>query len=110
MSKHKDKRIQRVLGYTKASHKGAVIYFTKEKPEKSVRSLKKKKVCKFTKGLHKFVIEKNYEPSEYFVKQGDEYISKMSNGFCILKCELCGKKEYGDSSVVVNTPLCERDK
>lgn len=83
MSKHKNKRIQRVLGWTKASHKGAVVYFTKEKEDKPVNSLKKNKVCKFTKGLHKFVVVKTYEPTDFF-----------TNGFSILKCELCGKKEY----------------
>lgn len=82
MSKHKDKRVNRVLGWTKASHKGAVIYFTKEKQDKPVGSLKKKKVCKFTKGLHQFNVIKVYEPSSW------------SKGFSLLKCELCGKKEY----------------
>lgn len=98
MSKHKDKRIQRILGYTKASHKGAVIYFTKQVEDRPVGSLKKRKDCKFTKGQHKFKIIKVYEPSGW------------SKGFSIMACELCGKKKYGDSGVVDNTPLCERDE
>lgn len=84
MSKHKVKRIIRVLGYTKASHKGAVIYFSKQREDRPVGSLKKKKDCKFTKSLHKFVIVKVYEQNEW------------SKGFKVMKCELCGKKKYGD--------------
>ena len=81
-SKHKIKRIERALGYTKASHKSAVIYFSKEKPELN-KSLKRKKVCKFTKGDHEFVVFKVYEP-----------LYTNSKTFTILNCKLCGKKKY----------------
>lgn len=81
-SKHKIKRIERVLGWTKASHKSAIIYFSDEKPE-ITKSLKRKKVCKFTKGDHKFIVKKVYEPS---------YLD--SKTFTIYGCEFCGKKKW----------------
>lgn len=81
-SKHKIKRIERVFGWTKASHKNAIVYFSKNKPELK-KSLKRKKVCKFTKGEHKFIITKVYEP---------RYID--SKTLTIYNCELCGKKKW----------------
>lgn len=81
MSKHKIKRIERVLGYTKASHKGAVIYFSKEKEYPVLKqSLKRKKVCKFTKGEHQFILMSEKE-CVFLKGVWKEY-----------KCELCGKK------------------
>lgn len=80
-SKHKIKRIERVFGWTKASHKNAIRYFSDEKLE-VIKSLKRKKVCKFTKGEHKFIVTKVYEP---------KYLD--SKTFTIYNCELCGKKK-----------------
>lgn len=82
-SKHKIKRIERVLGWTKASHKGAIIYFSGDKEDKPVKSLKRKKFCKFTKGDHGFEIVKVYEP-----------IYLDSSTYIIKACKYCGKKSY----------------
>ena len=52
MSEHKIKREMRILGWTKASHKSAVRYFSNEREDRPFRSLKKKKKCRFNKGVH----------------------------------------------------------
>lgn len=98
MSKHKIKRIERIFGWTKASHKGAIKYFSKEKEDKPVRSLKKKKGCKFNKKGHIFEITKVYLAM---------YVD--SRIFNVLSCKLCGKKDYkyGDIGVVGSTVPCE---
>lgn len=96
MNKNKAKRIERVLGWTKASHKGAVRYFTKEKVY-PIRSLKKKKKCKFNKGVHEF---KKTDESDFFKRIYSRFM-----------CVHCGKQKWtmknGDIGVVGNIVPCE---
>ena len=90
MSEHKIKREMRILGWTKASHKSAVRYFSNEREDRPFRSLKKKKKCRFNKGVHV------YERHE------KDFFKRI---YCEDICKNCGKQRWsiknGDSGVTV---------
>lgn len=79
MNKNKAKRKSNIFGWTKASHKGAIIYFTNPKKNNKRGSLKKKKGCKFNGGVHQF--------------EKAEHLSAISHRFLwwTHKCKYCGK-------------------
>lgn len=82
-SKHKIKRVERITqGWTKASHKGAKIYFAGEQTERFGRSLKRKKTCKFNGGVHQFNL----------IKKGE--VDWWKEIWYQYKCAFCGKLKH----------------
>lgn len=82
MSEHKIKRNMRIFGWTKASHKSAVRYFSNEREDRPYRSLKRKKKCRFNNGVHEFK------------KQELDFIRRI---YCHYVCIHCGKQKWESS-------------
>ena len=83
MNKNKaDRKIKVTNGWTKGAHKGLKIYYKDDYPDNTVGSLKKKKGCKFNKGIHIFEL----------VKQGElDWWKEMWSQY---KCSSCGKLKH----------------
>lgn len=83
----------RVFGWTKASHKSAVRYFSNEREDRPYRSLKRKKKCKFNNGVH--VFEK--------VKEHD-FLKRI---YCEYVCKNCGKQKWENNNGVVSVVVAQ---